>query len=180
MIFQLNELRELHLVYAISRRTSGVERSYHSSKLEFLAIVWAMECLRPWLIGIPFKVFTDCQALVYVNSLKTKNPQIVRWLSLIADFDYEIHHRKGELMKHVDALSRAPVEHAESSLETASIFNITVREDEILMYQRNDELLARKISILEKSERERSRRERGGNKRLRASKRDFVQMRRVG
>ena len=96
-----------------------------------LAVVWAMERLRPLLIGIKFVVMTDCQALVYVNSLKTKNPQIIRWLSSMVEFDYEIRHRKGECMQYVDALSQAPVEESIESLETASIFNILIHEDEI-------------------------------------------------
>ena len=39
MLFQEGEDGELHLVFAISRRTSDVERNYHSSKLEMLAVV---------------------------------------------------------------------------------------------------------------------------------------------
>ena len=54
------------------------------------------------LIGIKFVIMTDCQALVYVNPLKTKNPQIIRWLSSRFEFDSEIRHRKGERMQHVD------------------------------------------------------------------------------
>ena len=161
MLFQSNEKDELHLVYAISRKTSETERAYHSSKLELLAIVWAMERLRPLLIGIRFVVITDCQALIYVNSLKTKNPQIIRWLSAIAEFDYEIQHRKGERMQHVDALSRAPVESVDEAQYIATVFNVRVHEDEILMYQRSDEKLARKIKILETPESERTKREKG-------------------
>ncbi|CAB0038971.1 unnamed protein product, partial [Trichogramma brassicae] len=69
MLFQASADDELHPVYAISRRTTDVERMYHSTKLELLCIVWAMERLRPLLLGIPFTVITDCEALVYVNSL---------------------------------------------------------------------------------------------------------------
>uniref|UniRef100_A0ABD2WQH5 RNA-directed DNA polymerase n=1 Tax=Trichogramma kaykai TaxID=54128 RepID=A0ABD2WQH5_9HYME len=76
MLFQASADDVLHPVYAISRRTTDVERMYHSTKLELLCIVWAMERLRPLLIGIPFVVYTDCEALIYVNSLKTKKPQI--------------------------------------------------------------------------------------------------------
>ena len=143
------------------RKTSETERAYHSSKLELLAIVWAMERLRPLLIAIRFVVITDCQALIYVNSLKTKNPQIIRWLSAIAEFDYEIQHRKGERMQHVDALSRAPVESVDEAQSIATVFNVRVHEDEILMYQRSDEKLARKIKILETPESERTKREKG-------------------
>lgn len=161
ILLQENEKGELHPVYAISKRTSEVERSYHSSKLELLAIVWALERLRPWVIGIPFKVITDCQALVYLNSLKTKNAQIVRWLGMIAEFDCEIHHRKGEHMQHVDALSRAPLNSDSSELEKGIVFNVLVHEDEILMHQCSDDKLKRKIQILGKPVQVRSRREKG-------------------
>ena len=119
-----------------------------------------MERLRPWLIEIHFKVYTDCQALIYVHSLKTKNPQLIRWLGMIEDYDYEIHHRKGDQMKHIDALSRAPVEQAEKPMFPATLFSVQVHEDEILMFQHSDMLLNSKIKILEKVEHERSRRER--------------------
>lgn len=161
MLVQSNDQSELELVYAASRRTSPVEKEYHSSKLEFLAIVWAMERLRPLLIAIHFELYTDCEASIYVNSMETKNLQTIRWLSAVADFHYDIHHRKGERMQHVDALSRASVEDAERPSDDATIFNVMVREDEILMYQRHDEMLNRKIQILEKNERDRTRREKG-------------------
>lgn len=64
-------------------------------------------------------------------------------------------------MNHVDALSRAPVEEANDNLIMATNFNISVREDEIMMYLRCDELLERKIKILEKVENTRTRREKG-------------------
>lgn len=161
MLFQADNEGKLRLIYAISRRTSEIERNYHSSKLELLTIIWAMGRLRTLLIGLHFHVFTDCQALVHINTMKTKNPQIVRWLNLIADYDFEIHHRAGERMQHVDALSRAPVDEPDKTLERAINYNTMVSENEIVMYQRCDPLLAQKISILEKHENSRTRQEKG-------------------
>lgn len=161
LLLQADNKNVLHPVYAISRRTSEVEKNYHSSKLELLAIIWAIERLRHFLILVKFDIITDCQALVYVNSLKSRNPQVVRWLNQLTEFNYEIQHRKGEKMKHVDALSRAPVEEVDENLDVGTIFNISIKEEEILMYQRHDENLARKIDILEKAERNRTKREKG-------------------
>lgn len=62
-------------------------------------------------------------------------------------------------MQHVDALSKAPVEEAESLYVPAVIFNVSIHEDEILIYQRIDEKLARKIKILSKAVHERTRAE---------------------
>lgn len=161
MLLQGDSGKELKLIYAISRRTSDIEKNYHSSKLELMAIVWSMIRLHRFLIGIKFHVITDCQALVHIDSFNTNNPQIVRWLNVISEYDFEIHHRPGAKMSHVDALSRAPVEEASDNLSMATSFNISVREDEIMMYQRCDELIDRKIKILEKDEKTRTRQEKG-------------------
>lgn len=100
----------LKLVYCISRKTSDAETRYHSSKLELLSIVWATHKLRAFLLGVPFTVVTDCQALVYLNSCKGSNAHVARWHDALQDYDYSIKYRPGVRMGHVDALSRAPVD----------------------------------------------------------------------
>lgn len=96
MLFQEGNDGRMHFVCAISRRTNEAERNYHSSKLQLRAIVWAVTRLRTLLINIPFKVIGDCQALVYLNANKTKNPQIVRWYTTLSEYDFDIEHRPGE------------------------------------------------------------------------------------
>ena len=72
MLFQRErEGDQLKLVYAISR-TSESERLYHSSYLEMLAIAWALQELRSFLIGIKF-IIIDCQCLIHLNAWKTQN-----------------------------------------------------------------------------------------------------------
>lgn len=153
ILLQENDRKELHPIFAISRRTSPVKRNYHSSRLELMALVWAVERLRVFLISIKFTIVTDCQALVYLNANKTTNPQVARWTATLGKYDFEIKHRKGTQMSHVDALSRAPVEVeiTEDLPDQAQIFQLNVREDEILMNQRVDETLRKKIEILSKN-----------------------------
>ena len=144
MLMQRDNNGRMHLVYAISRRTTEPERSYHSSKLELMAIVW-----RP--ININFVIVTDCQALVYLNAQKTRNPQICRWYNALSEFNFEIEHRSGVKMQHVDALSRAPTEDAccsETLDDQAWIFTLLNKEDEVLMYQSQDDELKLKIKVL--------------------------------
>ncbi|CAI6353555.1 unnamed protein product [Macrosiphum euphorbiae] len=68
----------LHLVHAVSKKTTPEERNYHSSKLELMAVVWSLNKLRHYLIGIKFLIITDCQAIVHLNTQKTVNPQVER------------------------------------------------------------------------------------------------------
>jgi len=73
-----------------------------------MAVVWSMCRLRPYLIGIKFLVVTDCQAIVHLNTQKTLNPQVARWATLQSEYNFDINHRPGSRMDHIDALSRAP------------------------------------------------------------------------
>ena len=53
----------LRVVAYFSRRTSAEESRYHSYELETLAIVNALKHFRVYLLGIKFKVVTDCNAI---------------------------------------------------------------------------------------------------------------------
>lgn len=117
MLMQKDEAGHLNLVHCFSKKTSDTEAKYHSSKLELMAIVWSLDRMRSWLIGIHVTIVTDCQALVYMNGLKTTNLQITRWFDLLQDFDIEVKHRPGASMSHVDALSRAPTETSSDTLD---------------------------------------------------------------
>lgn len=104
------------------------------------------------LINIHFKIVTDCQALMFLSTQKTKNPQIIRWTNLLSEFNFDIKHRTGEKIAHVDALSRAPTEPEEeecvSEDRLRGIFSIMNVDDEIIMYQYSYPILKRKREIL--------------------------------
>lgn len=67
MLLQGETEKELQLVYSVNKRTTEEERMYHLSKLELYAIVWCLERLRAFLLGIKFTVITNCRALIYLN-----------------------------------------------------------------------------------------------------------------
>lgn len=78
MLLQADERDILGLVYCVSKKITNAERNYHSSRLELMVVVWTLDRLRQLLLGINFTIVTDCQALIYLNTNKTSNPQIVR------------------------------------------------------------------------------------------------------
>lgn len=151
MLLQKDASGQLRLVYALSRRTSDPETRYHSGKLELLAIVWAVARLRTMLANIEFTIVTDCQSLCYLNTKKTLNHQMVRWTNSLSEYSYNIVHRAGVRMAHVDALSRGPVESPDTSLNDFSVFTICNDEDAVRMYQFSDDELKTKKIILEKT-----------------------------
>lgn len=56
-----------------SQMTNQAESRYHSFELEMLAIVCAIERFHVYLYRLQFTVVTDCNALVYNNTRKSKS-----------------------------------------------------------------------------------------------------------
>ena len=86
-----------HLIIYSSRALHGAEKNYGISKLELLlAVVWALELYRPYLLGSPFKVtvISDHSALP-AGLLKTKQPTgiLARWIEKLSEFDFTIVYR---------------------------------------------------------------------------------------
>lgn len=106
ILLQKKSDRKLHPIFYFSKRTTDVESRYHSCELETLAIIYALRRFRTYLLGIKFKIITDCQALSLTLNKKETNPRIARWVLEMQNFDYTLEHRAGSRMSHVDALSR--------------------------------------------------------------------------
>lgn len=149
MFFQHDGEGRMRLAYAISRRTSEPERRYHSGKLELMAIVRAVSRLRAMLANVEFTIVTDCQALCFLDSQKTLNPQVIRWHDLLSEYNYKIVHRPGVKLAHVDALSRAPAGEPEET-EALGVFAINTDEEIVAVYQHGDKQLQIKRDILSK------------------------------
>lgn len=92
-----------------SRTTTLLEQKYHSFELETLAVVEAVKRFRIYLLGVRFKVVTDCASVRTTMSKRDLNPRIARWWMAIQEYDMDIEYRPGVRMSHVDALSRNPV-----------------------------------------------------------------------
>ena len=97
-----------------SRTLTTAEKNYHlhSGKLEFLALKWAVcEQFRDYLFYAPsFTVYTDNNPLTYVLSPAKLNSTGHRWVSELADFNFEITYRPGKVNKDADTLARLPLD----------------------------------------------------------------------
>ncbi|GFT85449.1 retrovirus-related Pol polyprotein from transposon 297 [Trichonephila clavipes] len=66
----------LHPIYYTSRKTSETERKYTSYELEVLAIIEALKKFKVYILGMPFKIITDCNAFTKTMSLPRANGQV--------------------------------------------------------------------------------------------------------
>ncbi|GFW11451.1 transposon Tf2-6 polyprotein [Trichonephila clavipes] len=91
------------------KKTTPQEEKYSRYELEVLAVIESLKKFRNYLVGNKFKIVTDCSAFQKTMSKKQLTPKIARWALFLGDFNYEIIHRPGKQMGHVDCLSRYPV-----------------------------------------------------------------------
>ncbi|KAJ8919080.1 hypothetical protein NQ315_012065 [Exocentrus adspersus] len=141
ILLQVQENGELKPVQYFSRATTKQEQVYHSYELETLAVVCSMKKFRIYLIGIEFKVITDCNALRTTLTKRDLIPRIGRWWLTTQEFNFSIEYRAGSKMNHVDALSRNPTPGSSSDQTMeAELLHVEVTDsDWVLAAQLNDE-----------------------------------------
>lgn len=145
ILLQRDDLSKLRPVAYFSRQTTPEEQNYSSYDLETLAVVASLQKFRVYLIGVTFKVITDCNSLRATFSKRDMLPRVARWWTLMQDFDFSIEYKPGASMSHVDALSRNPP--IENSSVDYSVCHVT-ESDWIATVQSADSEIQRIIGIL--------------------------------
>lgn len=92
----------------LSRKLLPREVKYSVVEKEGLAIKWALESLRYYLLGREFDLETDHRALTWIHSMKDHNCRLTRWYLSLQPFKFTIRHRKGATNVVADYLSRLP------------------------------------------------------------------------
>lgn len=106
MLQQDDENGNMHPVCYMSRKTRTAEQKYHSYELEAMAVINAFNKWRSYVLGEHVKVITDRNAFALTMKKIDIPVRVARWAIYLQDFDYEIEHRAGTKMRHVDSLSR--------------------------------------------------------------------------
>ncbi|CAN6685860.1 unnamed protein product [Malus baccata var. baccata] len=97
-----------HVIYYASRTLNDAQLNYSTTEKELLAVVFALDKFRSYLIGTKVIVFTDHAALKYLFTKKEAKPRLIRWMLLLQEFDIEIKDEKGSDNVVADHLSRMP------------------------------------------------------------------------
>ena len=112
ILFQDNEKKIPQVIAYASRSLVGPEKKYHSGKLEFLALKWAVtEAFHEYLYyAEPFIIYTDNNPLTYVMTSSKLNATGQRWVNELAYYNFSIRYRPGTINKDADCLSRYPLD----------------------------------------------------------------------
>ena len=95
-----------HPISFESRKLSTAEKNYTTTEREGLAMVYALQKFRHYLIGSHFKMFTSHYSLKYLVNKPMLGGSICKWLLLFQEYDFEIIVKPRRLNLGPDHLSR--------------------------------------------------------------------------
>ncbi|RWS00691.1 hypothetical protein B4U79_11010, partial [Dinothrombium tinctorium] len=108
-----------HPVLYVSRKITADEKKYHATELELLGVVWVVTRMRMYLYGKQFTLVLS-----------------------LTDFNFDVRHRAGKLMPHVDALSRNSIDSDNCNDEFEgrfAVYSLNTGQDWIEAAQLKDE-----------------------------------------
>ena len=111
ILLQESDDGQYHPVEFASRELKGGEPKYHSSKLEFLALKWAItEQFHEYLQYQPFTVCTDNNLLTYILTTPNLDALGHHWVAALAGYNMKLEYLKGSDNKVADALSQVSMQ----------------------------------------------------------------------
>ncbi|CAN6552317.1 unnamed protein product [Malus baccata var. baccata] len=100
------KVKQPHVIYYASRTLNDAQLNYSTTEKELLAVVFALDKFRSYLLGTKVIIYTDHAALKYLLTKKEAKPRLIRWMLLLQEFNIEIRDKKGSENVVADHLSR--------------------------------------------------------------------------
>ncbi|GKF63761.1 reverse transcriptase domain-containing protein, partial [Tanacetum coccineum] len=108
--------KDFQAIHYASKTMTEAQAHYTTTEKELLAVVYAFEKFRLYLVLSKSIVYTDNSALKYLLAKQDAKPRLLRWILLLQEFDVVIRDKKGVENLATDHLSRLENPH-QSELE---------------------------------------------------------------
>jgi transposase InsO family protein len=122
VLMQLQEDGRRAPISYISRALTSTEQNYSQIEKEALAMTWACEKFHCYLFGSeePFVIETDHKPLVSIMNVQNLDecpPRLMRLKLRLMRYSFQVQYVPGKHLLVADALSRAPVDQGDSTVE---------------------------------------------------------------
>ncbi|GKA32228.1 reverse transcriptase domain-containing protein [Tanacetum coccineum] len=102
---EVDKAKSMPIHYA-SKTINEAESHYTTTEKEMLAVVYAFEKFRSYLVLNKSIVYTDHSALKYLFAKKDSKERLLRWVLLLQEFKFKVIDIKGAENLAADHLSR--------------------------------------------------------------------------
>ena len=106
-------------IYYASKTFNVAQENYSTTEKEILAIVFACEKFRPYILGSHVIIHTDHAAIKYLMAKKEAKPRLIRWVLLLQEFDLEKKDKKGfdnVIADHLSKMEKPAVQEEEREI----------------------------------------------------------------
>jgi hypothetical protein len=128
VLFKLTEGNIYHPFYFDNRNLFDSENNYTTIGYECLSTVYSLQKFHHYLLGTPFKFFTDHSKLKYLVNKIGLEGRIYRWLLFFQEFESEVVVKPKKHNVRMDHLSRIVSGEASCNLDNkildAQIFRV--------------------------------------------------------
>ena len=99
------------MVYYARKTLNEAQRNCTITEKELLAVVYALDKFRAYLVGSDIIIFTYHSALKYLLTKKDAKARLIRWVLLVQEFNLQIKDKTGVENVVADHLSRLTIAH---------------------------------------------------------------------
>ena len=104
------------MIYYANKTLNEAQRNYTTTEKELLAVVFALDKFRAYLVGSSIVVFTDHSALKYLLTKQDAKARLIRWILLLQEFNLQIWDKKRVENVVADHLSRLVISYVSHDL----------------------------------------------------------------
>ena len=82
-VFVLKADKMFRAIYYSNKTFNEAQENYSTTKKEMLAMVFACEKFKPYILGSHVIIHTDHAAIKYLMAKKEAKPRLIRWVLLL-------------------------------------------------------------------------------------------------